>query len=145
MSDTERPPWYGTGRPDREANGYFAKGNAVTLGRTGDKRIGALRRAAREAATPEEVVEVLAHFRSLFLKFGDTVAGRTWLEYTVGKPSQAIEVSGPEGGPARIDLRAVAGLILKVAGDDEDRRALALQLVKQLGPPVEDASDGPGA
>jgi hypothetical protein len=129
----------------RGASGHFATGNKVARGNPQNKHMAQLRKAAREAATPEQVREVIDHFRELFLKQNDVIAGRVWLEHVVGKPTQAIEVSGPDAGPARVDLGMIAGLILQVAGDDEDRRALAVRLVKQLRPPVEDGTDGPGA
>lgn len=79
----------GPSRPERDTAGRFLPGN-ITSRRGGNPRLrqlAAAQTAVREAATPEQVVEVLNALRTQALA-GDVQAGRTWLERVLGRPRE---------------------------------------------------------
>jgi hypothetical protein len=54
-----------------------------------------LRRALLECATEEKVKAVEESLHELAVG-GDVAAAKVWLDHVVGKPLQAVEVSGPD-------------------------------------------------
>ena len=62
-----------------------------------------LRKAAREAATPERVKEVMEKLHELALD-GEIQAAVVWLSDTVGKPPQAVTVENEDGGRTVIEV-----------------------------------------
>ena len=81
---------------DRTLDGRFAPGNAISQGNLGNKRMKELRRALLECATEEKVKAVEESLHELAVG-GDVAAAKVWLDHVVGKPVQALEVSGPDG------------------------------------------------
>jgi len=61
-----------------------------------DKRKNQYRTAINEAFSGEEVVELLRQFYVRGMK-NDTQAGKIFLEYTIGKPKESVELSGEVG------------------------------------------------
>lgn len=86
----------------RKANGQFASGNASGRG-GGGFAVKALhfKSILMEAVTDEDMREI-ARVLIDGAKAGDKNLLPEFLNRLMGKPAQAIEVSGPEGGPQRI-------------------------------------------
>jgi hypothetical protein len=70
----------------RDKKGRFAPGNPGGPGNPFARQVGALRKAAAEAGTPEQVALVL---RAMYEKAvcGDVAAAKVWLAYVAGRPS----------------------------------------------------------
>jgi hypothetical protein len=91
----------GLGRGD---GGLFAKGNSIAKGNPQAKHIANLRKTAREAGSPEQVKEAMDKFFRMFMDGDDLNAGIVWMQYTVGKPVQAVEVNDDGNGTTIIQV-----------------------------------------
>jgi hypothetical protein len=110
------------GEPGRLGNGTFGPKN--TFGRGGNpyhRRIHQLRGKLLECATDDELVRIMRTLGDLAVG-GDVAAARLWLEYTLGKAPQAIQLSGPDGEPIGGDLSRVRVAILACLGDEPETR-----------------------
>jgi hypothetical protein len=125
----------------RHVNGTFAAGNRHSVGHKGNGRQRELRAALIEAATPEKVREVEASLYELATG-GDVQAARVWLDHVVGKPLQAVEVSGPDGQGLGVEVLMTA-VLAALAPYPEARLAVAARL-KGVGC-GHDAEPGAGA
>lgn len=78
--------------PDKRVNNG---GHSTAPTRPDDKRLNPFRKVLKEAATPEEVKEVI---RAMYdkAKDGDTKAATLFLSYYLGKPKESLEVTGLE-------------------------------------------------
>ncbi len=81
------------GSNGRAPGGRFAEGNKMAAGNPVNRRMAELRRQVLESETPERVAEVVARMRDLAIG-GDTAAARIYLEHTLGRAPQSIELSG---------------------------------------------------
>jgi hypothetical protein len=141
----ERPPWYGTAREQpgwRHPDGRLKPGHKLAQGNPVSKRMYDLKRQIVDCTTPEQFAQVMAKLLELATG-GDTTACKLWLEYTVGKPTQTIEVSGPDGETARLDVAALIAIIQEEEPDRERQIKIARRLY-QLGQQQETTADGPG-
>jgi hypothetical protein len=142
VSDTPQPRWAGTGA-NFDANGKFAKGNRAASGNPNTKRMHDLRRSILDATTPEAVLAVMAKLLDL-AKEGDVTAARVWLEYTIGKPSQAIEITTGDDS-LKVDVQNLTTVVLgALANHPEAKIAVAAALRANRTAQLEGASDGPG-
>jgi hypothetical protein len=100
-------------RPDgaRMIDGTFAKGNRIGRGNPVNRRMAELRRALVDATDPARVKAVGAKLAEL-AEAGDVAAARTWLDYVIGRPIQALELSGPDGEPLGGDLDTLRTVIM---------------------------------
>lgn len=114
----------------RDARGYFAAGNKFSKGNLGNARMKELRRALLECGTPERVAAVEKTLYQAAVG-GDVAAIRVWLEHMVGKPVQAVEVSGPDG--SAIGLADVVSAVMEALGDDMDARVRIAAAFRRLG------------
>jgi hypothetical protein len=110
----------------RVAKGHFAAGNAIAKGNVGNARMKALRRALIECVTPEKVAEVEASLYKLAID-GDVSAARVWLDHVIGRPVQAVELSGGDGGPLGMEV-VMATVMTALAPFPEARLAVAAKL-----------------
>lgn len=110
--------------------GRFAPGWKGGPGSGLSRRQYELRKELVEAQTPEYVRAVGKKLLKLALD-GDVQAARVWLEYVVGKPTQAVEISGPDG--AALDLTSVVSVIMLALGDDQAARVKVAAAFRQLG------------
>jgi hypothetical protein len=62
---------------------------------------------------------------------GDVAAAKVWLDHVVGKPVQAVELSGPDG--AALDLPAIVSTIMIALGDDPTARVKVAAAFRRLG------------
>jgi hypothetical protein len=71
--------------------GRLLPGHKVARGNPRAIHIQKLRSAVAEATTAEQITEAMTHLRKIGME-GDVQALRLWLEYTLGKPDQAVKV-----------------------------------------------------
>jgi hypothetical protein len=138
MSDTVR-----TGPFGRDQGGRFAPGNAIASGNPNSRKMFELRKALLDSdmASPAAVQAV---FHRLLKKAlgdpkaddddgGDLAAMRVYLDFTIGRPVQAVELSGPDGEPLGGDLARVRGAILAALEDEPAARFKVARALLALG------------
>lgn len=103
---TVRPGSYG-----RDEAGRFGPGNAIARGNPNARKAYELRKAVLDSIDPATAAEILLKMGELAIA-GDTTAARVWLEYTVGKPAQTIELSGVDGESLGVDWSKLQPVIL---------------------------------
>jgi hypothetical protein len=111
----------------RNLNGHFAPGNRIGKGNLGNKRMAELRRALLDSATPDRVKAVAEALYEMAVG-GDVSAAKVWLEFTVGKPVQAVELSTPED----TDIGMIGEVMLAALGDDPDARIKVANAFRRL-------------
>ena len=114
----------------RDARGLFQAGNQIAKGHVGNARMRELRRTLVEAATPEKVKAVEESLHELAVG-GDVAAAKVWLDHVVGKPVQAVELSGPDG--QALDLPAIVATIMVALGDEPAARVKVAAAFRKLG------------
>jgi hypothetical protein len=136
--------------PDgRHLNGRFARGNKVSRGNIGNKRMGELRRAVLDSVSPQDAVNVMKCLYDMAIA-GDVQAARVWLDHVLGKPPQAVEVSGPPEG-ARIGISVVIATLMDALKDEDSARIKVgaafgrLSELARNGAPQFESGDRPGA
>ncbi len=97
----------GARRPD----GRFGPGNRYGRGCPVNRRMHALRRALVDAVEPERVAKVIDRLGEL-AEQGDVQAAKLLLEYAVGKPPRALELTGPDGEALGLGWERLTGAIL---------------------------------
>lgn len=95
----------------RDTKGRFVQGNSFATGNPFAKRTHALRAALLASIRPEDIREVIEMLLAK-AKRGDVVAARELLDRTLGKPAQAVAVTGPDGEPLGVTLQAVQVAVL---------------------------------
>jgi hypothetical protein len=116
----------------RTPGGRFALGNAFARGNPNTRRMHELRHALLAAVRPEDVQAVGAKLLEL-ARAGDIQAARLWLEFVVGKPSQAIELSGPEGEPVGLDWDRLQTTLLTALTRFPEARVEVAMALRGLG------------
>ncbi len=141
---------------NHRSDGRFAPGNRVALGNPNNRKMHDLRRALLDSADADAVVRVGNRLRAL-AEGGDVQAAKLWMEYVIGKPPQAIELSGPDGEPLGVDwVRLQDALMGALSRFPDARVAVAVALrgladdARDAGQPGDDArpeplDGGPGA
>ena len=114
----------------RLPDGRFGAGNTISQGNVGNKRMKELRRALLDAVTPEDVQAVAKTLKELAVA-GDVPACKVLLDHVIGKPVQALELSGPEG--SSLDLTTIVSTIMIALGDDMDARIKVAAAFHRLG------------
>jgi hypothetical protein len=125
----------------RHLDGRFAAGNRAAVGHVSNARMKELRRALLDCATEEKVKAVEESLHELAVG-GDVAAAKVWLDHVVGKPLQAVEVSGPDGQGLGVEVLMTA-VLAALAPYPEARLAVAARL-KEI-PREHDAEPGAGA
>jgi hypothetical protein len=119
------------GRNGRAAGGRFAPQNRYGKGNPNTRRAHELRAAVLSATTEIDVVEVVAKLKELALG-GDVAAAKTYLDHILGRPAQAVEVSGPDGESLGITIEQIKTAILLAVGPDPQARARAATAFRNL-------------
>jgi hypothetical protein len=89
-----------------------------------------LRQAILDAVTVDQVKAVIDKLREL-AGDGDVAAARVFLEHVIGKPVQALELSGPEGESLGVEMVTLTTTILaSLAGHPEAKLVVAAALQK---------------
>ena len=110
----------------RTQDGRFASGNAISQGNLGNKRMKELRRALLDCATEVKVKAVEESLHELAVG-GAVAAAKVWLDHVVGKPLQAVEVSGPDGQALGMEV-VMTAVLAALAPYPEARLAVAARL-----------------
>lgn len=76
------------GNPRKNNGGHSTKAKGI------DKRKNPFRTAIAESQTPEDIKAVLNMVKQKAMSEQDIPAAKLYLEYTVGKPDQVIDVDG---------------------------------------------------
>ena len=91
---------------ERTTGGKFAPGNRIGRGNGNHVKMSQFRKILLDAADPTRLIEAFKKLESLAVE-GDLAALNLYLAYVVGKPTQAVELTGADGGPLGSDLIAV--------------------------------------
>jgi hypothetical protein len=124
---TERPLPTDSNGP-RRPDGRFGPSNGFGRGNPEHRRMKELRSALLASVDDATMAEVGATLAGL-ARGGDIDAIKVLLSYTIGKPPQAIALTGPEGESLGVDWPAIQGAVLgALAAFPEARLAVALKL-----------------
>jgi hypothetical protein len=115
------------GRDDR---GRFSPGNTFGKGNPTARRMAELRSAFLDCVDAETMREVVESLGEL-VRSGDTAAIRIVLEYTMGKPPQALEITGKDGEPLGAGL--VLSTIMVALKDHPEARVAVATAFRKLG------------
>jgi hypothetical protein len=124
-------------------DGKFAQGNRFARGNPYLKRVHALRAKLVECATDEDLEKIVKKLSELAAG-GDVAAARLWLEHCLGKPTQALELSGLDGAPLGGDLGMLRTVVLAALAKHPEARievAAALLRLRSTDGPDRDAGD----
>ena len=114
----------------RLLDGRFAAGNKISKGNLGNMRMKKLRRSLLDATSAEDVKAVGSKLLEL-AKGGDVAAAKVWLDHVIGRPKEAVEISGPDG--STLDLSVIVSVIMLALGDDQAARGRGAAAFRQLG------------
>lgn len=117
----------------------FEKGNRFGKGNPTARKMHELRMQFLDAVHPDTIPALARGLQVKALKEGDEFAIQTLLSYCLGKPTGAIELSGPDGEPLGINFHAVTAVVLNaLAGPEhaEARIKVAADLMR-----IDDARD----
>jgi len=110
--------------------GHFQKGNNFSRGNAVARRTRELRQATLDAVSADQVAAVITKLAALAAD-GDVPAARVFLEHVIGKPTQALEVTGADGQVLGLDMdRLLATIQATLAKHPEIKFELAAQLQK---------------
>ena len=134
----------------RAPNGRFSSGNRIASGNPNAKRLYELRKALLDSTSVERIKAVANKLGDL-AEAGDVQAAKLYLEFVVGKPAQALEISGLDGEPLGVSVHQLRTVILAAVGDDPNGRvkvARALRALVRSGqaddePAAEEGADHP--
>jgi hypothetical protein len=123
MSDTRLQ----TDNNGRQARGLFGPGNKFARGNPQHKRMAELRAAMLDAVDEGKVREIAAALCKMAMD-GDVPAAKLVLEYVLGKPPQAIELSGPDGDPIGMDWGRMEAALLNALQPFGDQAKFAVAM-----------------
>ena len=116
---------------NHRSDGRFAPNNRAGLGNPNNRKMQQLRKALLDSAEPDDVRRVGKRLLVL-AEGGDVSAAKVYLEYLIGKPPQALELSGPDGEPLLSEERLTAVIMSALSGFPEARVQVAVALRKAL-------------
>ena len=117
------PSSNGTPNGRDPVTGYFGKGNNFSRGNAGARRMQELRQAVLDAVTVDQVKAVINKLAEQATS-GDVSAARVFLEQVIGKPHQALELSGPAGEALGLDMASLTTTILEALADYPEAKIL---------------------
>lgn len=100
----------------------FAKGNRMGRGNPNARRIHELRVKFLDAIHPDTIPALARQLQAAALR-GDMDATKLLFDYCLGKPSQAVELSGPDGEPLGLNFGAVTNVVLGALSGPEHAEA----------------------
>ena len=111
-----------------QMTGKFSPGNQLQRGSDVNRRMRHLRKVLLGALTDEDIKRTLAKTLEL-VEEGNIAAIRVILEYGCGSPTQALELTGPDGEPLGLNVGKFTDAIVTALGEyPEARRAAALAI-----------------
>jgi hypothetical protein len=100
-----------------------------------------LRQAVLDSVEVEQVKTVIHKLLALASE-GDVSAARVFLEHVIGKPAQALQLSGPDGESLGPDLSSLTTAILSALAEYPDAKVIvAAELMKLKHADDETATD----
>ncbi len=115
----EKPRWAGTAGGFDE-RGKFTRGNTLGTGNPRAKHHAELRKAFRDCGTEDDVRAFYAKLRELALD-GDVTALKLLLDHLIGRPIQALEISGADEA-VKVDMQGLTAVILGALSDLPEAR-----------------------
>jgi hypothetical protein len=111
--------------------GRFAPGHKFAKGNPNARRMYELRKALLDATDPETVARVGRKLAEQALE-GDVQAAKVYLEFTIGKPPRAVELSGPDGGPLGDDWGRLQAVLFGALARHPEARIDVASALKRL-------------
>jgi hypothetical protein len=124
------------GQPQRSERGQFLPGNQLAAGNPNHRRMYELRKSMLDAVTPKMVEDVTIKLVEL-AKEGDLEAVKVFFSYVLGKPVQAIELTGEAGGPVAVGNVTLRQSALEI---DSWRKRMSERLLALADPQAEEAT-----
>lgn len=116
----------------RNANGTFTKGHRFAKGNPFARQQGALRTQLYAAVTTSDFKDILDKLLAL-AKEGNIPAAKLLLEHLIGKPVQAVHLSGPDGEKLEgISLGDVQLAVVEALADEPAARVKVAAKLKEL-------------
>jgi hypothetical protein len=106
----------------RKEHGHFGPGNKAAAGNGNARKMQEYRRQFLEAIHADTIPMLARKLQYDALKSGDEFAIRTLLDYCLGKPAQAVELTGADGEPLGVNFHQVTAIVLDALADDPARR-----------------------
>lgn len=121
---------------DRGPRGQFAPGNKLAAGNRQARRQHEHRMQFLDAIA-EGTIPALARQIQVKALQGDLDCMKILLDYTLGKPAQAVALTDSDGGPLGVNFNQVTAIVLDaLAGDPAKRIEVARRLME-----LDDAGD----
>jgi hypothetical protein len=125
-------------------DGTFARHNKLGKGNPSFRRMQELRKSLLDAADPGTLQNLFRRLAELGMA-GDTQAARLYIEHCVGKPTQSLALTGPDGEPFGVSITQLQAVMLEAVRDIPDaavRLSHALRaLAHNAETPAHDAHD----
>ncbi len=106
----------------RREHGYFGRGNKAAAGNGNARRMQEYRRMFLDAIHPETIPTLARRLQAEALQ-GDKDAMKLLFDYVMGKPSQAVELTGADGSPLGVNFAAVTTIVLDALSGPEHAEA----------------------
>jgi len=107
------------------------------------KKMAQYKRALMDAGSDERVKSVTdSLFAAATAASPDIAAAKLLLDHWCGRPTQSIEVSGPDGDNVRLDVANMASVIMIALKDHPEARYKVATALRQIGQ-QEVQHDGP--
>src|SRR5262245_35289336 len=116
---------------DRDAKGRFAAGNKAGRGNPLNRHAHRLRYALLSAVKREDIREVAAALLDK-AKGGDVAAIKELLDRVMGRPTQALALSGPDGEQLTLSVQTLTSVVLGALGDHPDAKVKVAAKLREL-------------
>lgn len=116
--------------PGNRVGNQFAPGNKLGRGNPNARKIHELRQLFLEAINPESIAALSKRLQVAALQ-GDMDATKLLLDHCIGRPSQSVEVSNPDGSPLGRSAELSAALGAALSPFSEDVRFAVLGVIKR--------------
>jgi hypothetical protein len=103
-------------------SGRFAPGAKAGPGSGLSRRMYEIKKWFVGSATVEELTKARAKLVEMMLD-GDPAATRLYWESIMGKPTQSVQLSGPEGQPLGMDVAAFTSVVLAALAKHPEAKA----------------------
>jgi hypothetical protein len=128
------------GSNGRAPGGKFAPGNSFGRGNPNLVKMHALRRRLLDTVDEDAMGRVAAKLVQT-AESGDLDAIKILLSYTIGRPPQAIELTGADGTPLGLDFSTIQAAILRALAGHPDAR---VKVAAELRTLIDVGGDGTG-
>jgi hypothetical protein len=122
--------------------GRLLPGSKLGGGNPYAKRQQELRKALMNCATDDDVKAIYESMLSAAKK-GEVAAAKVLLDHLLGRPMQAVQVTGESGEPLKIDISKLTAVVLTALGTDSDARWRVAEALSRFGASQLEAERGP--